>query len=59
MITNNNVLIAEEGKWLTNGETFGTTITLGRLDHPDNWWEVTAEEKEQIEAEQGGDINEP
>ena len=55
MIINDNILQAEEGKWLTNGEAFGTTITLGKNDHPDNWHEVTEAEKEQLEAEKDGD----
>lgn len=56
-----NVLIAREGYYYTNGETFSTIIRLGKNDSRDNWWEITKEEKEQAEAEteQGGDINEP
>ena len=56
MIINNNILKSEDGKWLTNGEAFGMTITLGKNDRPNNWWEITEEEKEQIEKSiQGGE----
>lgn len=56
MTINNNILKSEDGKWLTNGEAFGMTITLGKNDHPNNWWEITKEEKEQIEKTiQGGE----
>ena len=38
------VLIADEGKVLTNGETHGTFIYLGENDNPENWHEITEEE---------------
>lgn len=47
-----NILIAKEGYFYTNGETFSTIIRLGKNDSPDNWHEVTEAEKEQAEAEQ-------
>lgn len=37
-------LSASEGYTLTNGETFGKEVYLGRNDSPDNWREVTDEE---------------
>ena len=51
-----NILIAKEGYYYTNGETFSTVIRLGKNDSRDNWWEITKEEKEQIEKTiQGGE----
>ena len=44
-----DVLIARDGYYYTNGETFSTIIRLGKNDSPDNWHEVTEAEKEQIE----------
>jgi hypothetical protein len=40
MIIEKNILKADNGKVLTNGETFGTTIYLGKNDSVDNWHEV-------------------
>lgn len=34
------VIEAEEGKVLTNGETFSKKVYLGKLDTPDNWYEI-------------------
>ena len=41
------VLKAREGFYLTNGDTFAKVVYLGKNDSPDNWHEVTEEEKEQ------------
>ena len=35
--------------YLTNGDTFGREITLGKFDCADNWYEVTEEKKENME----------
>lgn len=43
-----NVLIAKEGYIYTNGETFADIIRLGCHDKPENWWEITEEEYNQI-----------
>jgi hypothetical protein len=40
MIIEKNILKADEGKVLTNGETLGTTIYLGKNDSTNNWHEV-------------------
>jgi hypothetical protein len=40
MTKDRNILKADEGKVITNGETFGTTIYLGKNDSADNWHEV-------------------
>lgn len=54
MIINDNVLKADEGMTLTNGEAFGKTIYLGINDNKNNWKEITdieAEELQKIEEE--------
>ena len=42
------VLKADEGYTLTNGETFGKVVYLGKNDTKDNWHEITDEEAEEI-----------
>jgi hypothetical protein len=45
---------ADEGKVLTNGETFsdvGGEIYLGKNDSKDNWHEITKEEAEERKKE--------
>lgn len=54
MIINDNVLKADEGMTLTNGEAFGKTIYLGINDNKNNWKEITdieAEELQKVEEE--------
>lgn len=51
MIIENNILKADEGKILTNGETFGTIVYLGTNDSVENWQEKTQEEYETILVE--------
>lgn len=46
------VLLADEGKVLTNGITFGTVVYLGENDSAENWHEITHEEHEQIIAQE-------
>lgn len=55
MIINGNELKAEKGMKLTNGHTFGDTVSLSELDSADNWHEITDEE---AQAFQEVDINE-
>ena len=43
------VLKAEEGKTLTNGETFGKVVYLGINDSADNWHEITDEEAQTLQ----------
>ena len=52
IIEKQTVLKADEGFYLTNGDTFAKVVYLGKNDSADNWREVTEEEKEQAEAEQ-------
>ena len=55
MIINDNMLKADEGMTLTNGEAFGKVVYLGKNDSEDNWHEITdeaAEEMQNIELEE-------
>ena len=40
------MLIADEGKILTNGKAYGKHITLGNGDKPENYYEITETEYE-------------
>lgn len=40
------VLEPDEGKVLTNGETYSDKVYLGKNDSPDNWREVPADSHE-------------
>lgn len=52
------VLKADDGKWLTNGETFGKVVYVGINDSVDNWHEITDEKKAQLELSvESGDID--
>ena len=43
-------LVPENGMFLTNNETIAEgEVWLGKLDSPDNWREITPEEKAAIE----------
>ena len=42
-------LTASEGMTLTNGEAFGKTIYLGNNDKPENWYEITDAEAEELQ----------
>ena len=41
---NPQMLIAGEGKMLTNGETYTSVVYLGKDENPDNWQEINADE---------------
>ena len=41
------VLTASDGMVLTNGETYGKEIYLGKFDNPENWHEITEAEAEE------------
>jgi hypothetical protein len=41
-------LTASVGMTLTNGEAYGKEIYLGKGDSPDNWYEITDAEYEEI-----------
>lgn len=38
------ILKADEGKVLTDGETFGTTVVLPENANQNRWYEITEEE---------------
>ena len=41
-------LTASDGHMLTNGETYGKEIYLGKFDSPDNWHEINEAEAQAI-----------
>lgn len=47
------MLIAEAGKVITNGEVYGTVIYLGAEDDRENYYEIDAAEYEQLQADEG------
>ena len=49
------ILTADEGKYLTNGETYGKTVILPETANQSDWYEITEEEYTQAIAEEGGD----
>lgn len=58
-LSNLNIEIIEPNSnenWLTNGETFSKKVYLGKNDSPDNWTEISNEEKEQRESELENEI---
>lgn len=53
-LSNLNIEVLEPNSsenWLTNGETFSKKVYLGKYDSPENWTEISNEEKEQKENE--------
>jgi hypothetical protein len=44
-------LIASEGNTLTNGEHLGKEVYLGVNDDPADWYEITDDEADKIQAE--------
>ena len=40
------VLLADDGMMLTDGNSFGTTVRLGKGDDGAKWYEITTEEAE-------------
>ena len=45
-------LVPENGMFLTNNETIADNeVWLGKLDSPENWREITSEEKAAIEKQ--------
>jgi hypothetical protein len=45
------ILTADEGMYLTDGQTYGTTIILPESANVNDWWEITEAEYEQIQKE--------
>lgn len=46
------MLIADEGKMLTNGKTYTSVIYLGKDENMDNWYEINADEVPVEESEE-------
>lgn len=44
MIIDGNKITADEGKTLTNGETYSKQVYLGIHDAPENWREISDED---------------
>jgi hypothetical protein len=44
-------IFADKGKVLTNGITYGTTISLAEGENGNEYYEITEEEYREIEAE--------
>lgn len=51
MTIQENILTADEGKWLTNGDTYSKKVWLGVNDSPSNWSEVDDAPEEYKESE--------
>jgi hypothetical protein len=49
IIENATILKADENLTLTNGETFGKVVYLGKNDSAENWHEITDEEAEALQ----------
>ena len=58
MIIENNVLTAEEGYVLTNGETYGKQVFLSAYDSPNNWYEIPENEIPETEEPVEEDLEE-
>mgnify|MGYP000240707972 CR=1 FL=1 len=48
---NPQMIIADEGKVLTNGETYTSVVYLGKDENADNWHEINADEVPAEESE--------
>lgn len=48
MIIDGNRLTPENGMWLSNGQTASQMVLLAVNDSASNWYEITAEEAEEI-----------
>ena len=48
------ILTADEGMYLTNGETYGKTVVLPESADTNDWYEITEVEYQKITAEQEG-----
>lgn len=47
-----NKIIADEGMILTDGNSYGRVVYLGKSDTAENWHEITEEEYQEILKEQ-------
>ena len=51
-MTTRQILYADEGKVLTNGEAYGKILYLAIDEDPNNWYEITEEEYNEIVNEE-------
>lgn len=49
---NVTILQASDGHWLYNGEVFGRAVQLAPSASPDDWWEITDAEKDELERKE-------
>ena len=47
-IVTQRILTADKGKYLTNGETYGTTVVLPFSADEGSWYEITEEAYQEI-----------
>ncbi len=47
------ILKADDGMYLTNGETYGKTVILPETANADEWREITEEEYKEISESEG------
>ena len=50
-------IYASEGMKLTNGNAYLDAVSLGALDSPENWHEITLEEYNKIQEEVEQNVN--
>ena len=43
------ILTADEGMYLTNGETYGKTVVLPESANADEWYEITEQEYNELQ----------
>lgn len=55
---NTTVLIADEGKILTDGEVYGRTIYLAKNRSPEEFHEITEAEYEEIQSKLEAEMDE-
>ena len=46
------ILTADEGMYLTNGETYGKTVILPESASADDWYEITEAEYQATQSEE-------
>lgn len=52
-------IVADDGFVLTNGETYGREIYLGKNDNAENWHEITEAEYDEILKQESLDMQSP
>ena len=45
-------LTASDGMMLTNGEVYSKEVYLGCKDSPENWWEITESQAQEMETDE-------